>query len=37
MSSKNKLRRLAGELITVYLKHPSFKAHEGSFMPLVVG
>ncbi|MET0622490.1 MAG: DUF4032 domain-containing protein [Pyrinomonadaceae bacterium] len=34
MSSKNKLRRLAGELITVYLKHQSFKAHEGSFMPL---
>ncbi|HEY0173267.1 MAG TPA: DUF4032 domain-containing protein [Pyrinomonadaceae bacterium] len=34
MSSKNELRRLAGELITVYLKHQSFKAHEGSFMPL---
>ena len=34
MSSKNELRRLAGELITVYLKHQSFKAHEGLFMPL---
>lgn len=34
MPSKNDLRRLAGELITIYLKHQSFKAHEGSSMPL---
>lgn len=34
MPYKNELRRLAGELITIYLKHQSFKAHEGSFMPL---
>jgi hypothetical protein len=34
MSSKSGLRRLAGELIKVYLKHQSFKAHEGVFMPL---
>jgi hypothetical protein len=34
MPYKNELRRLAGELITVYLKHQSFKAHEGLFMPL---
>ncbi|HEX8283274.1 MAG TPA: DUF4032 domain-containing protein [Pyrinomonadaceae bacterium] len=34
MSSKNELRRLAGELINVYLKHQSLKAHEGLFMPL---
>lgn len=37
MPSKNKLRRLAGELITVYLKHQSFKAHEGLSMPLSLG
>lgn len=37
MPSKNELRRLAGELITVYLKHQSFKAHEGFSMPLSLG
>ena len=34
MSSKNELRRLAGELINVYLNHQSFKAHDGLFMEL---
>lgn len=34
MPYKNELRRLAGELITVYLKHQSFKAHEGLSIPL---
>lgn len=34
MPSKNELRRLAGELITVYLKHQVFKAHDGLSMPL---
>ena len=34
MPSKNELRRLAGELINVYLNHQSFKAHDGLFMEL---
>ena len=34
MSVKNEFRRLANELIKGYLKHQSWKAHEGLFMPL---
>jgi hypothetical protein len=34
MSSGNEFRRLASELIKVYLKHQSWKAHDGLFMPL---
>lgn len=34
MSSKNEFRRLASELLSNYLKHQSWKAHEGLFIPL---
>ena len=34
MSVKNEVRRLASELIQGYLKHQSWKAHEGLFVPL---
>ena len=34
MSVKNEFGRLASELIKGYLKHQSWKAHEGLFMPL---
>ena len=34
MPVKNEFRRLASELIKGYLKHQSWKAHEGLFMPL---
>jgi hypothetical protein len=34
MSAKTKIRRVAGELLSIYLKHQSWKAHEGLFMPL---
>jgi hypothetical protein len=34
MSVKNEFRRLASELIKGYLKHQSWKAHEGLFVPL---
>jgi hypothetical protein len=34
MSVKNELGRLASELIKGYLKHQSWKAHEGLFMSL---
>ena len=34
MSVQNEFRRLASELIKGYLKHQSWKAHEGLFMPL---
>jgi hypothetical protein len=34
MSAIIEFRRFAGELITVYLMHQSWKAHEGLFMPV---
>ncbi len=34
MSSKIEFRRIASELLSNYLKHQSWKAHEGLFMPL---
>jgi hypothetical protein len=34
MSAKIKFRRVASELLSIYLKHQSWKAHEGLFMPL---
>ena len=34
MSTKIEFRRLASELISNYLMHQNFKAHEGLFMPL---
>lgn len=34
MSTKIGLRRVASELLSIYLKHQSWKAHEGLFMPL---
>jgi hypothetical protein len=34
MSTKIEFRRLAGELLSNYLKHQNFKAHEGLFTPL---
>ncbi len=34
MSTVNEFRRVAGELLSIYLKHQSWKAHEGLFMPL---
>lgn len=34
MSTKIGFRRLASELLSNYLKHQSYKAHEGLFMPL---
>ena len=34
MSTKIQFRRVARELLSTYLKHQSWKAHEGSFMPL---
>jgi len=34
MHVKNEFRRLASELIKGYLKHQSWKAHEGLFVPL---
>ena len=34
MSLKIGFRRVAGELLSIYLNHQSFKAHEGLFMPL---
>jgi hypothetical protein len=34
MSTKIEFRRVAGELLSIYLKHQSWKAHEGLFMPL---
>ena len=37
MSNKIEFRRLAGELISNYLKHQSFRAHEGLFTPLSFG
>jgi hypothetical protein len=36
MPVKNEVRRLASELIRVYLKHQSWKAHEGLFLPLAL-
>ena len=37
MSAKIEFRRIAGELLSNYLKHQSWKAHEGLFMPLPFG
>lgn len=37
MSNKIEFRRLAGELLSHYLTHQSFKAHEGLFMPFSSG
>lgn len=37
MSAVNEFRRLASELIKVYLEHQSWKAHEGVFVPLASG
>lgn len=37
MSTKIEFRRLAGELLSHYLLHQSFKAHEGLFMPVSFG
>lgn len=34
MSTKIEFRRLASELFSTYLKHQSFKAHDGLFMSL---
>ena len=34
MSAKIEFRRVARELLSNYLKHQSWKAHEGLFMPL---
>lgn len=34
MPVRNEFRRLASELIKGYLKHQSWKAHEGLFVPL---
>ena len=34
MSTRIEFRRIAGELLAHYLKHQSWKAHEGLFMPL---
>ena len=34
MSNGNEFRRVARELLSIYLKHQSWKAHEGLFMPL---
>ena len=34
MSTKIEFRRVASELLSNYLKHQSWKAHEGLFMPL---
>lgn len=34
MSTKIEFRRIASELISNYLKHQSWKAHDGLFMPL---
>jgi hypothetical protein len=34
MSTKIEFRRIASELISIYLKHQSWKAHEGLFMPV---
>ena len=34
MSAKIEFRRIASELLSNYLKHQSWKAHEGLFMPL---
>ena len=34
MSTKIEFRRMASELLSNYLKHQSWKAHEGLFMPL---
>lgn len=34
MSTKIEFRRVASELLSIYLKHQSWKAHEGLFMPL---
>lgn len=34
MSHRKGFRRLAGELLSNYLKHQSWKAHDGLFMPL---
>jgi hypothetical protein len=34
MSAKIEFRRIAGELLSNYLKHQTWKAHEGLFMPV---
>jgi hypothetical protein len=34
MSTRDEFRRVAFELLSIYLKHQSWKAHEGLFMPL---
>ncbi|HEX8145680.1 MAG TPA: DUF4032 domain-containing protein [Pyrinomonadaceae bacterium] len=34
MSTRIEFRRVAGELLSIYLKHQSRKAHEGLFTPL---
>ena len=34
MSTKMGFRRVASELLSIYLKHQSWKAHEGLFMPV---
>jgi hypothetical protein len=34
MSTKIEFRRVASELLSIYLKHQSWKAHEGLFMPV---
>ncbi len=34
MSTKIEFRRIAGELLAHYLKHQSWKAHDGLFMPV---
>ena len=34
MSTRIEVRRIASELLSNYLKHQSWKAHEGLFMPV---
>jgi hypothetical protein len=36
MTAGNEFRRLAGELITIYLNHQSWKAHDGVFEPVTL-
>lgn len=37
MSTGIRFRRVASELISIYLNHQSWKAHEGLFMPISFG
>jgi hypothetical protein len=37
MSIKFEFRRMASELVSIYLQHQSWRAHEGLFMPVSFG